>query len=122
MTQQPPAILCIDDEANILVLRFAMLAGAGYGVHVAKNGERGLEIFRNEPVDLVVLDYKMPGMLGDEVAREMRSVRPEVPLLLVTAFHDLPTACTSVFDGVTLKGDSPDILLASIDNLLSRRR
>jgi len=63
---------------------------AGYKVHVAKDGEIGLEIFRNELVDLVVLDYDMPGMMGDDVAREMRRLRKDVPLLLVTAFHDLP--------------------------------
>jgi len=37
---------------------------------------------------------------------------------LVTAFHDLPTTCTSVFDGVILKGDSPEVLLARIKELL----
>jgi len=105
------------------------LMGAGWGLAQGyqslskmsghpEDGERGLTIFRNEPIDLVVLDYKMPRMLGDEVAREMRRVRRSVPLLLVTAFHDLPTTCTSVFDGVILKGDSPEVLLARIKELL----
>jgi len=87
------SVLCVDDEPNVLVLRRTLLANAGYKVHVAEDGETGLEIFRNESVDLVVLGYKMPKMLGDEVAREMRRLRQSVPLLLVTAFHDLPTAC-----------------------------
>jgi len=65
-------VLCVDDEPNILAVRSALLGMAGYKVHVAKDGQIGLEIFRNQPVDLVVLDYDMPGMMGDEVAREMR--------------------------------------------------
>ena len=63
----------------------------------------------------------MPRMLGDEVAREMRRVRREIPLLLVTAFHDLPTRCTSVFDGVILKGEAPTVLLSRIRDLLPDR-
>ena len=118
MPQQSATVLCIDDEPNVLILRRTLLGDAGYTVHVAEDGERGLTIFRNEPIDLVVLDYKMPRMLGDEVAREMRRVRRSVPLLLVTAFHDLPATCTSVFDGIILKGDSPEVLLARIKNLL----
>src|SRR4051812_16626229 len=53
------AILCVDDEPNILALRSALLGMAGYKVHIAKDGRSGLEIFRNQPVDLVVLDYDM---------------------------------------------------------------
>jgi CheY-like chemotaxis protein len=58
------AILCVDDEPNVLVLRRTLLAQAGYRVYVAEDGEKGLEIFRNETIDLVVLDYKMPGNVG----------------------------------------------------------
>jgi DNA-binding response OmpR family regulator len=115
------SILCVDDEPNVLILRRTLLGNAGYKVHVAEDGEKGLEVFRNESVDLVVLDYKMPRMLGDEVAREMRRLRRDVPLLLVTAFHDLPTTCTSVFDGVILKGEAPEVLLTRIKQLLEVR-
>lgn len=111
-------ILCVDDEPNILSLRSALLGMAGYKVHVAKDGEIGLEIFRNELVDLVVLDYDMPGMMGDDVAREMRRLRKDVPLLLVTAFHDLPATCTSIFDATVAKGESPTLLLEKITTLL----
>jgi DNA-binding response OmpR family regulator len=112
------AILCVDDEPNILALRSALLGMAGYKVHVAKDGRTALEIFRNEPIDLVVLDYDMPGMTGDNVAKEMRHLRKDVPLLLVTAFHDLPATCTSIFDATVVKGDAPTVLLDKISSLL----
>jgi len=87
-------------------------------VHVAKDGAIGLEIFRNELVDLVVLDYDMPGMTGDDVAQEMRRLRKDVPILLVTAFPDLPATCTSIFDATVVKGESPTLLLEKITSLL----
>ena len=113
------SILCVDDEPNVLVLRRTLLGKAGYKVHLAEDGEKGLAIFRNEDIDLAVVDYKMPGMLGDEVAREMRRLRSHVPLLLVTAYHDLPWNCTSVFNATVLKGESPTVLLEQIKVLLS---
>jgi len=112
------AILCVDDEPNILALRSQLLGIAGYKVHVAKDGAIGLEIFRNELVDLVVLDYDMPGMMGDDVAQEMRRLRKDVPILLVTAFPDLPATCTSIFDATVVKGESPTLLLEKITSLL----
>jgi DNA-binding response OmpR family regulator len=95
---------------------------AGYKVHVAKDGRIGLEIFRRERVDVVVLDYDMPGMMGDDLAREMRRLRNDVPLLLVTAFHDLPASCTSIFDATVVKGESPTLLLEQISSLLAARQ
>jgi len=115
-------VLCVDDEPNILALRSALLGRAGYRVHVAKDGKIGLEIFRNKPVDLVVLDYEMPGMMGDDVAKQMRRLRKDVPLLLVTAFHNLPASCTSIFDATVLKGESPTLLLEEISRLLAERQ
>ena len=74
MPSTSPKILCVDDEPNVLTLRKVLLGSAGYEVLVAEEGQSGLRVFRETNVDVVVLDYKMPGMTGDEVAREMRSV------------------------------------------------
>ena len=73
-------------------------------------------------MDLVVLDYDMPGIMGDVVAKEMRRLRKDVPLLLVTAFHDLPVTCTSIFDATLVKGESPTVLLEQIGSLLAERQ
>jgi FixJ family two-component response regulator len=64
----------------------------------------------------------MPGMMGDSVAQEMRRLREDMPLLLVTAFHDLPATCTSIFDAVVVKGESPTVLLETIASLLSEHQ
>lgn len=74
-------ILCIDDDGAGLEARKELLKIGGYEVLTAQSGEHGLELFVSHPIDAVVLDYKMPGMNGDRVARQMRRVKPEVPHL-----------------------------------------
>ena len=114
-----PKILCVDDEPNVLVLRKVLLGSAGYEVLVAEEGVSGLRMFRESNFDAVVLDYKMPGMLGDEVAQEMRRLRPAVPLLLVTAYIELPPRCAALFDSIIVKGESPLRLLQEIQIALT---
>jgi CheY-like chemotaxis protein len=87
---RPLTILCIDDEALGLQIRQAVLERAGYRVLTAVNGESGIALFHNNTIDAVLLDYLMPGMDGGEVAAAMRSIRPDVPILLHSACVDLP--------------------------------
>ena len=114
-------ILCVDDEPNVLALRKVLLGAAGYDVLVAEDGKLGLNAFREHAVDAAVLDYKMPGMMGDELGREMRKLRPNVPLLLVTAYLDLPAHCVVMFDAVITKGESPLRLLQEIELALKQK-
>ena len=85
-----PLILCIDDEALGLQIRKAVLERAGYRVLTALDGSSGLTLFAGEPVEGVILDYFMPGMDGGQVATAMRKQRPEVPILLLSAYVNLP--------------------------------
>lgn len=113
------SILCVDDEELGLQIRKAVLEVAGYSVSTAVNGPEGLDKFSSEPVDLVVLDYSMPMMHGGVVAAEMRSRRPEVPIIMLSAYVNLPTEVTRVVDCAILKGDGPELLLAKIREFLS---
>lgn len=111
-------ILCIDDEALGLQIRKAVLERAGYRVMIAMDGPTGLGIFAQESVDAVVLDYAMPSMSGTEVAREMRRMRQSVPILLLSAYVNLPAEITEMVDLTILKGDGPEVLLAKVRELL----
>ena len=113
-----PLILCIDDEALGLQIRKTVLERAGYRVLTAMDGATGLNIFAKEPVAAVVLDYAMPGMNGVEVAVEMRRLRREIPILLLSAYVNLPPETAKVVDLTILKGDGPDILLAKVQEAL----
>lgn len=113
-----PLILCIDDEDMGLKIRKAVLERAGYRVTTALSGPAGLEIFANAPVDLVILDYFMPSMHGGLVAAEIRRQRPAVPIILLSAYINLPREATEVVDCTIVKGDSPENLLTRIRELL----
>jgi CheY-like chemotaxis protein len=113
-----PLILCIDDEELGLRVRRMVLERTGYRVATAIDGVTGLSLFGNEPVDAVVLDYFMPGMNGGAVAAEMRRLRPEVPIILLSAYINLPPDVVQVVDCTILKGDGPDTLLSKLREML----
>lgn len=115
-----PLILCIDDEALGLQIRKAVLEREGYRVLIAQDGSSGLTLFADENVDGVILDYFMPGMDGGQVAFAMRARRPEVPILLLSAYVNLPREVVTMVNFTMLKGEGPMELLAKVHAMLSR--
>jgi CheY-like chemotaxis protein len=111
-------VLCVDDELVGLQVRKILLERAGYRVLTASDGPSGLEIFSAEPVEAVVLDYSMPGMHGGEVAVRMRQSKPQVPILLLSAYVDLSVEVTSVVDLYMTKGEGAPVLLEKLGSLL----
>lgn len=111
-------ILCIDDEALGLRIRKTVLEHAGYQVLTALDGPTGLSLFRGNPVDCVVLDYYMPEMDGGAVAQAMRRERPEIPILLLSAYINLPSEVVALVDVTLLKGEGPLELLDKLRVML----
>lgn len=118
MAHEYPLVLCVDDELVGLRVRKILLERAGYRVLTALNGAAGLEIFANEPVQAVVLDYSMPGMHGGEVASRMRQTKPHIPILLLSAYIGLPSEVTSLVDLYMTKGEGAPVLLKKLGSLL----
>lgn len=116
-----PLILCVDDEALGLQIRKAVLERAGYRVLTALDGSSGLTLFFDQPVEGVILDYFMPGMDGGQVATAMRKQRPEVPILLLSAYINLPPEVVRMVDFTVLKGEGPVELLARVRQMLDGR-
>ena len=77
-------VLVVEDDASIADLLDLYLREAGYRVLQAASGERGLAVFGQQPISMVVLDVGLPGMDGFEVCRRIRSSSP-VPVLFLTA-------------------------------------
>jgi two-component system NtrC family response regulator len=94
-------VLVIDDEDNMRWVLDRALKKAGYDVLTASRGDKGLELFALNPVDLVLLDLKMPGMDGLAVLRELRQRSKSVPILLLTAYATVPTAVEAMQVGAT---------------------
>ncbi len=89
-------ILLVDDDNDVREVTAAMLREFGYGVLEAGSGGAALELLDREPdVDLMLIDFAMPGMSGAEVARQVQAKRPTLPILFITGFADR-TALTGV--------------------------
>jgi CheY-like chemotaxis protein len=120
MVHNSHLVLCVDDEVVGLKVRKILLERAGYTVLTALDGSSGLAVFEREPVEAVVLDYSMPGMHGGEVAGRMRRIKPQVPILLLSAYIGLPHEVTSLVDLYMTKGEGAPVLLQKLQSLLGQ--
>jgi CheY-like chemotaxis protein len=114
-----PLILCIDDADVALRIRKLLLGTEGYNVLTASSGEDGLEIFRQNPIELVIADHFLSGRSGTEIAREMKALKPQVPILIISAAMEKPEGLEFA-DGFLEKGEAPEILLDTIVHLLAK--
>ena len=112
-------ILCVDDQWNGLEGRKMLLEDAGCKVLVATS--EALQRLASHPVDLVLLDYHMPGMGGDVVAERMKVDQPDVPIALLSADDGLPESAMRWVDAFVSKNESPENLLQIVEHLLDLR-
>lgn len=121
MRKPKATILCVDDDAAGLEARKELLEISGYEVLTAQSGEQGLGLFVSDPIDAVVLDYQMPGMNGDRVASQMKRVKPDVPILMLSGYTELPLNELSCVDAFLSKGESWSTVVSTLDRLLNLR-
>jgi len=114
-----PLILCIDDAEIALRVRKLLLTDAGYCVLTTASGEEGLEVFKQNAVELVIADHFLSNKSGSEIAAEMKELKPDVPILIVSAAAE-PPAGLEFSDAFLSKGEGPDALLDAIAGLLHR--
>ena len=124
-TPRPWVLLLVDDEPDILVSVASLLEATipGLKVITAPSGRAGLELLDRERIDLIVSDFKMPGMDGIEFLYQARRLHPGIPRVMLTAFgnEDLARrAVTDAFVGAFLsKGGDPEHLVEGVSRLLS---
>ena len=115
-------VLMVDDEERMRLLMEAYLRREGLQVILAENGKKALEKFKENKVDLVVLDIMMPLMDGWTVCRELRKIS-NVPIIMLTARgedEDQLLGFRLGTDSYVTKPVSPKILVAKIKALLRR--
>ncbi|MBU1564081.1 MAG: response regulator [Proteobacteria bacterium] len=104
-------LLLVDDDEAIQMIYREEFESEGYQVVSALNGQSGLDTFKEENPDLVILDIQMPGMNGVEVLRQMKMINPSVPVILSSAYQefkrDLGTWASD--DYVVKSGDLADL-------------
>ena len=120
MNKQASTILCVDDEANQLVLRKALLERAGHNVLTANSRRAALIVFRSNPVELVVVDYWMAGGSGLQLAHELKQLNEALPIIILSAYSELPGESVGIADAWITKGTAAQVLLDKISELLTR--
>ncbi|MGG5891099.1 response regulator [Falsiroseomonas sp. HC035] len=91
----PARVLVVDDDPLICAGTADMLIDLGHSVTEACSGSRAMELLNADlQVDLVITDHAMPGMTGLELAHEIKTIRPGLPVLLATGYADLPDEAT----------------------------
>jgi serine/threonine-protein kinase len=98
MENRPASILFVDDDPRIVNL-LRMLFRGTYQVHTATSGRQALEIAAAHPIDVIVSDQRMPGMLGIELLAEMGRRHPATMRVLLTGYSDLNAIIGSVNEG-----------------------
>jgi CheY-like chemotaxis protein len=115
-------ILCVDDnEQDLSVLKF-MLATNGYRVVSATNGHEAIEAFSEIAVDLVLADFGMPQMNGNQLVDRLKQIAPHVPMILLGDPQRMNSEMHAADALVAKKHCSPQELLERIKVMSARKR
>ncbi len=98
-SEQTRCILVVDDEPQAREVLADMLSTLGYETGMAPGGQEAIAMLRHGHYDLVLTDFFMPGMDGLELVREIKTMRPDMPVLVITGYSSLQTAVESVRAG-----------------------
>ena len=117
-------ILVVDDEPVIRVGLTRTLEGLAFVVDTANNGHTAIEMLQQKEYDLIITDLKMPGMSGFEVLGAVKSLQPDVPVIMITGFATVETAVEAMKSGAVdyiVKPFTPDQILEKVNRALSQR-
>ena len=111
-------VLCIDDNQTGLKIRALLLRSYGFSVDVAEDEATAMNQFRQNDYDVVVTDYYLGEVTGTKLAREMKQIRTEIPVVLLSGIVETPQGMEYV-DAFLEKSEPPKKLAATISSLVS---
>jgi CheY-like chemotaxis protein len=117
----PFLVLCVDDEVAALKLRAAILQLAGYRVLSTTEPEHALYLLAANDVDVVLMDHLLPGMPGTDVARTMKVLRPQLPIILLSGLLDQIEGMANI-DLFISKAEPTEKMLAGIATLIANSK
>jgi len=101
MTPEKPSILVVEDEAKLRRLIELQLAEEGFQVRTAPDAEKGLETLNNDGADLVVTDFKLPGMSGLDFLHALKQINADLPVVMMTAYGTVESAVDAMKAGAS---------------------
>ncbi|MCA3014207.1 MAG: sigma-54-dependent Fis family transcriptional regulator [Myxococcaceae bacterium] len=121
----PTTVLIVDDEKNILLTLNQALQLEGYQTELAAGGQLALEVVANKPVDVVLMDVRMPDLDGLTALGRLQALRPELPVIMMSGHGTIETAVKATHLGARdflEKPISRDRLLLALRNALELSR
>ncbi len=114
MSDKKPSIMIVDDDALICEMLGYIIEGEGLAPLVAHTGEAALKKVPQEKPDLMLVDFKMPGMNGMEVMNKAKALDPDLPVVMITAYADIEGAVEAIragfYDYLAKPFDNQDVV------------
>jgi CheY-like chemotaxis protein len=127
--ERPPAaakgsvtVLVVDDDSAVREVTHNILADLGYEVVEAGSGGAALELLGSVDIDIALLDFAMPGMNGAELAKEIRTRRPHMPVVFATGYADASALMEESEERIVQKPFDEQELLQKLSAALSHSR
>jgi two-component system response regulator AtoC len=117
-----PTVLCIDDRPQVLELRKATLESHGYSVNIADSGYTALKMLEEASVAAVLLEYKLEGMDAEAVACHIKQRFPNLPIILLSAYADMPERILWLVDEYVMRSEMPERLVPIIERAMHPHR
>ena len=110
-----PTVLCIDDRPQVSELRKSTLESHGYCVKIASTGYSAMKMLEETPAAAVLLEYKLEAMDAEAVACHIKQRFPNLPIILLSAYHEMPERILWLVDEYLMKSELPERLLPIVE-------
>jgi CheY-like chemotaxis protein len=113
-----PTVLCVDDRPETAELRKVTLESHGYRVKIASSGFGAMKILDEDSVAAVLLEYKQEGMDAEAIACHVKRRFPNLPIVLLSAYSELPERILWLVDEYVMKSEFPGGLVRIIERAM----
>lgn len=110
-----PTLLCIDDRPQMLKLRKGALESQGYCVKLASSAYDAIKTLEEASVAAVLLEYKQEGMDAEAIACHIKQRFPNLPIILLSAYSEMPERILWLVDDYVMKSEMPERLIPTIE-------
>jgi response regulator RpfG family c-di-GMP phosphodiesterase len=117
-----PIVLCIDERPDRLQLCKKVLESNGFCIETASNGRESLQVLEQTPVDAVLLEYKRERKDTESLACRINRQFPNVPIILLSAYFDMPEQILWLVDEFVMKSELPENLASVVDRVTGRTK